>query len=202
MTKAMKPMLTEAQQAMLRHVPKEWKALPSGISPTNGTITALERRALVVTRVKPEDEASTRWSVRWEWRRITADEAAAYAEKTPTQRSVILGGAAERMRQRLIDPSADSAVAPASQEQLPAASATPASLRDAEAAQARQALNVLQELWDELDRSNFMATNSKGKSFHMRRFSDALTRVESLVEERLPYDPTSRTSCARPSAAR
>lgn len=43
------------------------------------------------------------------------------------------------------------------------------------------ALRTLQEMWDDLDKSNFCAGNDKSKAHHMRRYSAALATLEALA---------------------
>jgi hypothetical protein len=65
--------LTHKQKRVLEKVSADWTDLPPGIGCTNSTLTALEKRRLVETRIKPGEYH--RFFSGWQWR-LTPKESA------------------------------------------------------------------------------------------------------------------------------
>jgi len=63
--------LTVSQAALLRKAPEDWGAMPRDVGCTNATLSALEKRGLVETRLKPGVELEIRWLAHsdWQWRK-------------------------------------------------------------------------------------------------------------------------------------
>lgn len=59
--------LTDRQRELMEKVQDDWADLPRGVGCTNGTLSALERRGLVETRIEPSKRLD--WSGGWQWRK-------------------------------------------------------------------------------------------------------------------------------------
>ena len=61
--------LSRRQRELLTDAPDEWSYLPVGVGCTNATLTALEKRGLVETRLEPSMRLRSSWSGGWQWRK-------------------------------------------------------------------------------------------------------------------------------------